>query len=65
MEYDRLYKILPDFPYKWNYDQVGLWLEFIGLPQINHQFSFLLIKIIIYLIHRNIKSRRFLFGSIE
>jgi hypothetical protein len=32
MEYDRLYKILPDFPYKWNYDQVGLWLEFIGLP---------------------------------
>lgn len=31
MDYDDLYKVLPKDPKKWKFDDVTIWLKFIGL----------------------------------
>jgi hypothetical protein len=34
MEYDRLHLILPNEPRTWNVNDVGKWLQFIGLEKM-------------------------------
>lgn len=41
MDYENLYKVLPKDPKRWKQDDVTIWLEFIGLKDLDEKFSIL------------------------
>lgn len=45
MDFEKLFEVLPKEPIKWNTYDIGIWLNFIGLSNLNDKFSNYTIKI--------------------
>ena len=43
MNFHELSKILPKIPVEWKIEDVGIWLEFIGLSNLKENFSNLIV----------------------
>ena len=39
MDFEKLFEVLPKEPIKWNTYDIGIWLNFIGLSNLNDKFS--------------------------
>ena len=39
MNFQELSKLLPKLPVEWNIEDVGIWLQFIGLENLRDNFS--------------------------
>jgi hypothetical protein len=39
MDFEQLMKVLPKDPIKWSTDDVGIWLNYIGLGSLHQSFS--------------------------